>query len=198
MFGFTHKNEITNGRWVMFGFVVGMMTEYATGVDFIHQLEQIVSYTGALARHAQATGAARQGMRAASRPGHGRPAHSSLHSQVTRGGAWSGTWFVLTLRSPPRAKLSPHPTARSQACGTLSEGFGRLVATPLAPLVRSSSLPPCVRPLRHATLDWSRRRAPKQNDQTPAFSASLSPQPTPKSGRLEQFWHCIVRLQLLG
>ncbi|KIZ07382.1 hypothetical protein MNEG_0569 [Monoraphidium neglectum] len=46
VFGWTPDNEIGNGRWVMFGFFVGMMTEYATGVDFIHQLEQIVSYTG--------------------------------------------------------------------------------------------------------------------------------------------------------
>lgn len=46
VFGFLPQNEIGNGRWVMFGFVVGMMTEYATGVDFIHQLEQIVTYTG--------------------------------------------------------------------------------------------------------------------------------------------------------
>ena len=46
MFGWTPANEIGNGRWVMFGFIVGMMTELATGVDFIHQLEQIVTYTG--------------------------------------------------------------------------------------------------------------------------------------------------------
>lgn len=30
-FGWTLKNEIGNGRWVMFGLLVGMMTEYATG-----------------------------------------------------------------------------------------------------------------------------------------------------------------------
>lgn len=29
--GWTRKNEITNGRWVMFGILVGMLTEYATG-----------------------------------------------------------------------------------------------------------------------------------------------------------------------
>jgi hypothetical protein len=45
-FGFTKKNEITNGRWVMFGFFVGMLTEYATGVDFPGQLLQTVSYLG--------------------------------------------------------------------------------------------------------------------------------------------------------
>lgn len=33
------NNEILNGRWVMFGLLVGMLTEYATGVDFIDQLK---------------------------------------------------------------------------------------------------------------------------------------------------------------
>lgn len=32
-FGWTPKNEIGNGRWVMFGLLVGMMTEYATGAS---------------------------------------------------------------------------------------------------------------------------------------------------------------------
>lgn len=45
-FGWTKKNEITNGRWVMFGFGVGMLTEYATGVDFINQLKLMASYLG--------------------------------------------------------------------------------------------------------------------------------------------------------
>lgn len=36
-FGWTKANEITNGRWVMFGFAVGLLTEFATGVDFPHQ-----------------------------------------------------------------------------------------------------------------------------------------------------------------
>ena len=31
VFGFTPANEINNGRWTMFGLLVGMMTEYATG-----------------------------------------------------------------------------------------------------------------------------------------------------------------------
>ncbi len=44
--GWTLPNEINNGRWVMFGFAVGLLTEYATGVDFPHQLELIVSYLG--------------------------------------------------------------------------------------------------------------------------------------------------------
>ncbi|XP_059631538.1 light-harvesting complex-like protein OHP2, chloroplastic isoform X2 [Cornus florida] len=36
-FGFIGKNEISNGRWAMFGFAVGMLTEYATGSDFVEQ-----------------------------------------------------------------------------------------------------------------------------------------------------------------
>ncbi len=31
---------------VMFGFAVGLLTEYATGVDFIEQFGQIVTYLG--------------------------------------------------------------------------------------------------------------------------------------------------------
>lgn len=46
MFGWTKKNEISNGRWVMFGLMVGMLTEYATGVSFIDQLKMIVSFLG--------------------------------------------------------------------------------------------------------------------------------------------------------
>ena len=46
VFGWTPKNEITNGRWVMFGFAVGLLTEYATGADFIQQLKLMVSYLG--------------------------------------------------------------------------------------------------------------------------------------------------------
>lgn len=46
VFGWTPKNEILNGRWVMFGFAVGLLTEYATGVDFIQQLKLMVSYLG--------------------------------------------------------------------------------------------------------------------------------------------------------
>ena len=38
-FGWTAGNEISNGRWVMFGLMVGMLTEYATGVDFPEQLK---------------------------------------------------------------------------------------------------------------------------------------------------------------
>lgn len=31
VFGWTRKNEISNGRWVMMGILIGLMTEYATG-----------------------------------------------------------------------------------------------------------------------------------------------------------------------
>ena len=46
--GWTRKNEITNGRWVMFGLLVGLMTEFATGVDFPNQIKLLVSYLGIL------------------------------------------------------------------------------------------------------------------------------------------------------
>ena len=46
VFGFTKKNEIGNGRWVMFGFAVGLLTEYATGADFPQQLAFMLSYLG--------------------------------------------------------------------------------------------------------------------------------------------------------
>lgn len=47
-FGWIPKNEIANGRWVMMGFAIGLLTEYATGVDFIDQLKLVVSYLGIL------------------------------------------------------------------------------------------------------------------------------------------------------
>eukprot|EP00204_Picochlorum_oklahomense_P003430 CAMPEP_0118797860 /NCGR_PEP_ID=MMETSP1161-20130426/307_1 /TAXON_ID=249345 /ORGANISM="Picochlorum oklahomensis, Strain CCMP2329" /LENGTH=141 /DNA_ID=CAMNT_0006725079 /DNA_START=8 /DNA_END=433 /DNA_ORIENTATION=- len=46
VFGWTRKNEINNGRWVMMGLAVGLLTEYATGVDFIDQVRLMVSYLG--------------------------------------------------------------------------------------------------------------------------------------------------------
>ena len=46
VFGWTPKNEINNGRWTMFGLLVGMMTEYATGVDFLDQVKLTVSVLG--------------------------------------------------------------------------------------------------------------------------------------------------------
>ncbi|GAV78050.1 hypothetical protein CFOL_v3_21518 [Cephalotus follicularis] len=48
LFGFIGKNEISNGRWAMFGFAVGLLTEYATGSDFVDQLKILVSNFGIL------------------------------------------------------------------------------------------------------------------------------------------------------
>ncbi|OAY58504.1 light-harvesting complex-like protein OHP2, chloroplastic [Manihot esculenta] len=45
-FGFLGKNEIANGRWAMFGFAVGMLTEYATGSDFVDQVKILLSNFG--------------------------------------------------------------------------------------------------------------------------------------------------------
>lgn len=45
-FGFIGKNEISNGRWAMFGFAVGMLTEYATGSDFVDQVKILLSNFG--------------------------------------------------------------------------------------------------------------------------------------------------------
>ena len=39
-------NEINNGRWTMFGLLVGMMTELATGVDFPDQIRLMISVLG--------------------------------------------------------------------------------------------------------------------------------------------------------
>ena len=46
VFGWTPNNEISNGRWVMFGLLVGMLTEYATGVSFVDQMALMASYLG--------------------------------------------------------------------------------------------------------------------------------------------------------
>lgn len=46
IFGWTQKNEITNGRWTMFGIAVGLLTEYATGANFVEQLKIIISNLG--------------------------------------------------------------------------------------------------------------------------------------------------------
>eukprot|EP00271_Cylindrocystis_brebissonii_P011598 TRINITY_DN29466_c0_g1_i1.p1 TRINITY_DN29466_c0_g1~~TRINITY_DN29466_c0_g1_i1.p1 ORF type:complete len:190 (+),score=24.57 TRINITY_DN29466_c0_g1_i1:87-656(+) len=46
VFGWTRKNEIANGRWTMFGFAVGLLTEFATGVNFPDQLAIIISNLG--------------------------------------------------------------------------------------------------------------------------------------------------------
>ncbi|GLU06954.1 hypothetical protein SLE2022_239370 [Rubroshorea leprosula] len=45
-FGFIGKNEITNGRWAMFGFAVGLLTEYATGSDLVDQVKIMLSNFG--------------------------------------------------------------------------------------------------------------------------------------------------------
>ncbi|CAD5170364.1 unnamed protein product [Musa acuminata subsp. malaccensis] len=45
-FGFLGKNEISNGRWAMFGFAVGLLTEYATGASFVQQLKILLSNFG--------------------------------------------------------------------------------------------------------------------------------------------------------
>merc|ERR1712039_914036 len=44
--GWTRKNEITNGRWVMMGLAIGLLTENATGVNFVDQIMLTVSYLG--------------------------------------------------------------------------------------------------------------------------------------------------------
>ena len=46
VFGWTRANEIGNGRWVMMGFAIGLLTEYATGADFPQQLILMLSYLG--------------------------------------------------------------------------------------------------------------------------------------------------------
>jgi hypothetical protein len=46
LFGFTKRNEIGNGRWVMFGFAVGLLTEYATGASFPQQLSILLANLG--------------------------------------------------------------------------------------------------------------------------------------------------------
>ena len=40
--GWVPKAEISNGRWVMFGLLVGMLTEYSTGVSFIDQIKLLL------------------------------------------------------------------------------------------------------------------------------------------------------------
>ncbi|KAL0650001.1 hypothetical protein Bca4012_092692 [Brassica carinata] len=45
-FGFQPKNEISNGRWAMFGFAVGMLTEYATASDLVDQVKILLSNFG--------------------------------------------------------------------------------------------------------------------------------------------------------
>merc|ERR1712224_186904 len=40
--GWVPKAEVANGRWVMFGLLVGMLTEYSTGVNFIEQIKLLL------------------------------------------------------------------------------------------------------------------------------------------------------------
>merc|ERR1711904_453171 len=44
--GWTPKNELSNGRSVMIGLMIGFLTEYATGVNFVDQIKLTVSYLG--------------------------------------------------------------------------------------------------------------------------------------------------------
>eukprot|EP00240_Pyramimonas_obovata_P011069 CAMPEP_0118956744 /NCGR_PEP_ID=MMETSP1169-20130426/61741_1 /TAXON_ID=36882 /ORGANISM="Pyramimonas obovata, Strain CCMP722" /LENGTH=138 /DNA_ID=CAMNT_0006904791 /DNA_START=571 /DNA_END=987 /DNA_ORIENTATION=- len=46
VFGWVPNAEISNGRWVMFGLMVGLMTEYATGVTFIDQIKLTITNLG--------------------------------------------------------------------------------------------------------------------------------------------------------
>lgn len=45
-FGWTSNAELANSRWVMFGLMVGLMTEYATGIDFVDQIRLTISNMG--------------------------------------------------------------------------------------------------------------------------------------------------------
>ena len=40
------RMRLQNGRWVMMGIGIGLLTEYATGVDFPNQLKLMLSYLG--------------------------------------------------------------------------------------------------------------------------------------------------------
>ena len=46
VFGWTPRAELSNGRWVMFGLLVGLLTEYATAVNFIDQVRLTLSNLG--------------------------------------------------------------------------------------------------------------------------------------------------------
>jgi hypothetical protein len=39
-------HTVKNLRWAMFGFAVGMLTEYATGSDFVQQVKILLSNFG--------------------------------------------------------------------------------------------------------------------------------------------------------
>ena len=44
--GWVPKAELANGRWVMMGLMIGLLTEYSTGVNFIDQLKLLVTNLG--------------------------------------------------------------------------------------------------------------------------------------------------------
>jgi len=44
--GWTAKNEIGNGRWVMTGLAIGMLTEFATGLNFVDQIKYTLTVMG--------------------------------------------------------------------------------------------------------------------------------------------------------
>merc|ERR1719362_2815105 len=46
--GWTEDNEILNGRWAMMGFLIGGITEYATGFSFTDQVAITLSNLGIL------------------------------------------------------------------------------------------------------------------------------------------------------
>eukprot|EP00241_Pyramimonas_parkeae_P009980 CAMPEP_0114231788 /NCGR_PEP_ID=MMETSP0058-20121206/4245_1 /TAXON_ID=36894 /ORGANISM="Pyramimonas parkeae, CCMP726" /LENGTH=144 /DNA_ID=CAMNT_0001343189 /DNA_START=89 /DNA_END=523 /DNA_ORIENTATION=+ len=46
VFGWTTNAEVTNSRWVMFGLLVGLMTEYATSVNFPGQVALTITNMG--------------------------------------------------------------------------------------------------------------------------------------------------------
>jgi hypothetical protein len=46
VFGWTKNNEINNGRWVMMGLAIGLLTEFSTAVNFIDQIKLMISYMG--------------------------------------------------------------------------------------------------------------------------------------------------------
>merc|ERR1712224_14024 len=46
LLGWNKKNEILNGRWVMMGIAIGLLTEYATTVNIIDQIKLTLSYLG--------------------------------------------------------------------------------------------------------------------------------------------------------
>merc|ERR1712032_280453 len=45
-FGWVYEAELANSRWVMFGILVGLMTEFATGVNFPSQVAITITNLG--------------------------------------------------------------------------------------------------------------------------------------------------------